>query len=173
QYTGGNTSGSYTLAAPLAAGPYEFRYCLQNSDTVAAKSSVTVTPLIITLTASPTTVTVGGPLTVSWTAPAGRPTTDWVGLFKADGSNTRVWWQYTGGTPSGSYTLAAPQDTGQYEFRYSLENGNTVAATSGIVTVTALTITLTASPTTVVAGAPLTVSWTAPAGRPTTDWVGL
>src|SRR5207249_4096937 len=142
----GQTSATFTVTTNSVTAQKQVTVTATSSG-VSQSATLTINPATpppattYSLTASPTSVVAGTPLTVSWTAPAGRPTTDWVGLFKADGSNTRVWWQYTGGTPSGSYTLAAPQDTGQYEFRYSLENGNAVAATSGIVTVTALTIT--------------------------------
>ena len=54
-------------------------------------------------------------------APDGRPATDWVGLFKADGSNTRVWWAYTQGATAGSFNVAAPTSGGQYQFCYLLQ----------------------------------------------------
>ena len=43
QYTGGATSGSFTLQAPFAAGSYEFRYLIQGSQTdILRSAAVTV-----------------------------------------------------------------------------------------------------------------------------------
>ena len=66
-------------------------------------------------------------------------------------------------------------DPGDYEFRYLLNNGFTSVAVSQTVTVTATAsdYSVTASATSVNTGAPLSVSWTAPAGTPVHDWVAL
>jgi hypothetical protein len=128
-----------------------------------------------TLTASPDTVNAGEPLTIQWTAPPGRPSTDWIGLYRVGDPNTAYgWWAYTNGATSGSFLLNAPDDPGAYEFRYLLEDGYTDAARSNTVTVGGPAgFTLTASPDTVNPGDPLTIQWTAPPGRPPTDWIGL
>jgi hypothetical protein len=136
QYTGEGESGEMTFTAPVEAGQYEFRYFTDDTYSVVATS----TPVTVigddssyTLTASPTTVTAGGSLSVSWTAPSGRPTTDWIGLYRvgqpSDPYTGSVWWQYTNGTTSGTTTLSAPLGLGQYEFRYFLDNGYDVVAT--------------------------------------------
>ena len=89
-----------------------------------------------TLSASPSTVSPGASLSVSWTAPSGRPSTDWVGLYRVgDPDGSFLWWSYTNGTASGSRSVAAPSQTGQYEFRYFLQDGYTLAARSNPVTV--------------------------------------
>jgi hypothetical protein len=76
------------------------------------------------LTATPTTVTPGGQLTVSWTASGGLSAFDWIGLYRVGDPNTNfLWWRYTNGAASGSFTLEAPTQRGQYQFRYLL-NGN-------------------------------------------------
>jgi subtilisin family serine protease len=162
---------------------------LQNVDLIASMSGLTITggrlnvnqairacsgTPSFTVTASPSSVNPGDPLTVQWTAPSGRPATDWIGLYKVGDPNTAyTWWAYTNGATSGSFALTAPSDAGQYEFRYLLNDGFTVAATSNPVTVTAGSFTLVASPSSVNPGDPLTVQWTASAGRPATDWIGL
>ena len=43
--TGGATSGTFTLSAPIQAGVYEFRYLLEDEHDVARSSLVTVGPL--------------------------------------------------------------------------------------------------------------------------------
>jgi uncharacterized protein (DUF1800 family) len=75
-------------------------------------------------------------LSVSWTAPAGRPTYDWIGLYRVGaGPFDYLWWQNTGGAPSGTFTLAAPGEDGAYEFRYNLNDSFTDVARSNTVTV--------------------------------------
>jgi hypothetical protein len=91
-----------------------------------------------TLTASTDTVVAGGQLSVSWTAnPAGS--WDWVGLFKIGDPSTNYddwWWEYTGGTASGTLSVVAPSVPGQYEFRYLLDDGYDDTVRSKPVTVT-------------------------------------
>src|SRR5262245_60112527 len=68
-----------------------------------------------TLTASPSTIAPGGSLTVSWTAPSGRPTTDWIGLYRVGDPNSNyLSWVYTNGAASGSSGFSAPTQGGQY-----------------------------------------------------------
>ena len=108
-----------------------------------------------TLTASPSTVAPGGSITASWTAPAGRPATDWIGLYVVGAPSTDfISWGYTNGATSGSMPFTAPSQTGQYEFRYLLNDGYTAAAVSNPVSVSSSatatptrTPTLTATPT--------------------------
>jgi hypothetical protein len=85
----------------------------------------------ITLTVSASEVAPGGPLSVSWAAPSGRPSGDWIGLFKIGDPSTSyedIWWRYTNGTTSGTLTLNAPMQPGPYEFRYLLDDGYVDAA---------------------------------------------
>lgn len=128
-----------------------------------------------TLTATPTTITPGGQLTVSWTASGGLSAFDWIGLFRVGDPNTSIlWWRYTGGVPSGSFTLASPAERGLYQFRYLLNDGYTDVARSNTVTVDAAgAYTLTATPNPASPGGQLTICWTAPNGSSITDWIGL
>lgn len=88
-----------------------------------------------TITAGKTTVAAGDQLTVSFTAsPGGR--LDWIAIFRKGDSNFAYgWWTYTGGATSGTRTLTAPGQAGQYEFRYLLEDEVTDTARSSLVTV--------------------------------------
>ena len=83
----------------------------------------TVPPYV--LTADANAVRAGDQLKVSWTAPTGG-VRDWIGLFKVGDPSTNYesgWWQYTDGALSGTFTLTAPTQPGQYEFRYLLDDG--------------------------------------------------
>jgi len=104
-----------------------------------------IPPTAITLTASPTAVQPGAPLTVSWQA-SGTVNAkdwiglDWIGLYLRSQTDNRQFvpnaWRYTNGTPSGSLTVSAPMTSGTYEFRYLLNDGYTSVAMSPPVTVT-------------------------------------
>jgi hypothetical protein len=90
---------------------------------------------VYTVTASTNTVAPGDPLSVSWTASAGAAL-DWIALIKVGvQNNDQGWWDYTGGKTSGTLTLSAPTQPGQYEFRYLPNDGYVDAARSSVVTV--------------------------------------
>jgi hypothetical protein len=138
QYISSETSGTMTFAAPAPAGSYELRLFTNDGFTrVATSNPVTVTAGNgYILTATQSTVNAGDPLDVSWTAPGGRPSTDWVALYRVGDPNTAyMWWQYTNGAASGAVTIGAPGDAGQYEFRYLQEDGFIDVARSTAVTV--------------------------------------
>jgi hypothetical protein len=107
---------------------------------------VVVTAEGISLTASPSLVTSGDQLTMSWVAPSGRGCSgggDWVALFRiGDPDNTGaanghsdLWFVHLCGATSGTSTLSAPAQPGQFEFRYMI--GDASVARSNSVTVSA------------------------------------
>jgi len=107
---------------------------------------VAVTLEGISLTASPSLVTSGDQLTLSWVAPGRRGCDgggDWVALFKvgdpdntgATNGHSNLWFEHLCGATSGTSTLSAPPQPGQYEFRYMV--GDTGIVRSSPVTVTA------------------------------------
>jgi hypothetical protein len=175
------TSHSEAVTGLLASTLYHF--CVKSKDAssnLAVSGDYTFTTAAstagYTVSATPASVNVGDTITVSWTAPSGRPGNDWVGLFQVGAPNTAyLSYQFTGGAVSGSFPVAAPSPAGQYEFRYLLTNGYTDVARSNAVTVAAGSgsFTLTAAPASLNPGGALTVSWTAPAGRPANDWIAL
>ena len=135
-----NPNQPTTKATFSLAGAYVLRLTasdaqLSTSDDV----TINVNESPYGLTASPSTVTVGSPITVNWHAPVGRPVTDWIGLYKVGDPNTSyLTYQYTQGAPTGTVTFNAPATPGQYEFRYLLENGYTSIAKSNTVNVIAI-----------------------------------
>jgi hypothetical protein len=90
-----------------------------------------------TLSPSPEIVTPEGELSVSWTAPTGGKW-DWIGIFSLEARNCdHGWSEYTKGETSGTLTLKAPRQPGQYEFRYHLDDGCEETVRSSPVTVRA------------------------------------
>lgn len=84
-------------------------------------------------------VTAGSSLSVSWIAPGLRSTSDWVALFTVGTPSSSYgdgWWAYTNGVASGTLTLTAPNQPGQDQFRYFLDDGFVLAGRSHPVTVT-------------------------------------
>ena len=74
---------------------------------------------------------------MSWTAST-EGGNDWIALFKKGDSNMAPitgWVGWTDGATSGTFTLSAPTQAGQYEFRYLLDDGYGDAARSSLVTV--------------------------------------
>ncbi len=181
KYTGGAGSGSFSLNAPAEAGSYEFRYLLNNGYSDAARSAAVKVEAPATntysLTAAPTNVIAGGTISLAWTAPAGRPVNDWIGLYKVGAASSAYgWWMYTGGAATGSFNVPAPSASGQYEFRYLLNNGYSESARSNVVTVDSSggsAYSLIAGAASAKVGTPISVSWTAPAGTSVKDWIGL
>jgi hypothetical protein len=87
-----------------------------------------------TLTPSTNVIEAGGQMSVSWTAPGGRPG-DWIAVFRVGGNYDDEWYGLTNGATSGTHTLTAPARPGQYEFRYLVDDGLLDVARSTPVTV--------------------------------------
>lgn len=93
---------------------------------------------VVTLTASSNLVTPEGELSVTWEAPGGRSSSDWIMFLNVGSPNTSYvtnWWEYTNGATHGTFKLKAPSRPGNYEFRYLLDDGFNDAARSTTVTV--------------------------------------
>ena len=175
KYTGGTASGSTTMTAPTGGGQYEFRYFLNNGFSRGAVSNQFSVTVGYSLTASPAAVSAGANTTVSWLAGTDRTTTDWVGLYKVGTADSAyLWWRFTDGTASGNRSVPMPSTAGQYEFRYFRQAGYVRLATSNVVEVSsAPTFTLEASPTSIMMGESVTLTYTAGSDRSATDWIGL
>lgn len=104
-------------------------------------------PLVVTLSASPTTVYPQESITVTWTVTAGTPNDkDWVGLYQQNGAdrdyiptdgNGNQAWIHTHAALTGTFTLAAPTALDTYVFRYFENNTYTRLAESNQVQVIA------------------------------------
>lgn len=84
---------------------------------------------VFTITAAPTVAAPGDQVTVSFTAPAGRNCNgggDWIAIYRvgdpddtgASNGHSDIWYDHLCGAVGGSRTLTAPEQPGDYEFRY-------------------------------------------------------
>jgi hypothetical protein len=88
-----------------------------------ASLAAALTIASLTLTVTPDVVAPGGRLTVTWTAPSGQSSLDWIGMFRVGAQNTDYgFWIYTDGATAGTWALNAPGQPGEYEFRYLLDD---------------------------------------------------
>ncbi len=125
--TYGLSSGTLQMVAPGTPGTYQVKYILVGGIEVASSSVITVSPAVGYSLSVPATAPVGGTITVSWTAPAGRPNSDWIGLYSPSGQS--YWSAYLWGQTSGTFTVPAPP-AGNYHFIYFAANTVTAVMTS-------------------------------------------
>ena len=177
--TEGTASGSAATCpiSLLAPRTYEFRYCVQNSyDCVATSNPVLVLPPDVTLRATPTAVAAGEAIAVDWDVTGATASNDWIALYRKDAANNEfVCYFYTEGLPHATNRSCAAQQPGTYEFRYCVQNLYDCAAKSNAVTVgpASISVVLIASPTTVLQGEAITVSWHVTGPTTGVDWIGL
>jgi IPT/TIG domain len=99
---------------------------------------------VFSVSGSPSLVVPGSQLTVSWVAPSGRGCVgggDWIAIYKvgdpdqtgAANGHSDLWYDHVCGATSGSRTLSAPAQPGEYEFRFLV--GDFSAARSNPITV--------------------------------------
>jgi hypothetical protein len=138
RYTGGAASGSLSYnVGGISPGTYELRMFANNSLSRLATSGA-ITVQAASLSASPSTVTHGGSVTVTWSGIATPTSGDWIGLYAVGApDNSALSFRYTGGAASGSlsYNVGAVSP-GMYEFRLFANNSLSRMATSGTITVT-------------------------------------
>jgi hypothetical protein len=176
-FTGGAESGTFKCEVPDVPGSYHFRYLVNNSFTsIASSNTVIVEPASgFTLSLSKNVMAGNEEITVDWTAPIGRPGTDWIGLFRhgeVDNHNyDPVRWIFTNGASSGSHVFRMPTEPGEYVFRYLLRDSYVSVSESSIVTVGEFSVQV--SPGSILKGGVVAVNFTAPAGQPAFDWIGL
>jgi len=114
--------------------------------------------------------------TATWSGITSPTGTDWIGLYSPGAPNNAYQaWRYTTGAASGDvpFTIPGTLNTGNYELRLFANNGYTLLATSGTLTVTAQVVTLTLGASSVDAGGSLTTTWGGIAVPTGNDWIGL
>ncbi|MEP7310395.1 MAG: IPT/TIG domain-containing protein [Acidobacteriota bacterium] len=121
-----NSTRIWATTPVHAAGTVDVVVTNPGGQRAALTGSYTFEVVAISLSASPSLVTSGDQLTVSWSAARGWSALDWIGLFKVGVPSTSYqngWWDYAHGGASGTLTLSAPAQPGEYEFRYMLDDG--------------------------------------------------
>ncbi len=140
-----------------------------------ANATITLTPAVSqTVSVSITPTSKGWQL--SWTAPPGRPATDWIGLSSLHAPNWwTVWSEYTNGAAGGSFTISAPSSPGIYELRYFGQDTYSILARSNPLSLGVAGFATGVSPAgaLVSPGGTLALSWTAGPGRTSGDYIGL
>jgi hypothetical protein len=97
--------------------------------TLAAAFSIEIVPSdsqTVSLTVNPRIVAPGGDLSVDWAVSVNHSSADWIGFFGIGVPSTSYqdgYWQYVGNGLSGTLMFKAPLQSGEYEFRYLLDDG--------------------------------------------------
>ncbi|MEA2828082.1 MAG: hypothetical protein QOG43_2521 [Actinomycetota bacterium] len=144
----GNGSYASALFTPTAPGIYQWVATYSGDADNLARSTICSDPangFIVTsvsltvVSGSPTTVSRGGTITVTWSAIASPTACDWVGLYPVgapDGGRVTAW-KYTTGAAGGSVRLKFPwaAPAGNYEIRLMANNTIIRLATGGPITV--------------------------------------
>jgi len=159
QFLKGQTSGTLYFTAPSTAGKYEFRMFRNNTWVYLGKSNpVTVTQSSVSLSASPTSVSPGQTITVTFFGAPGNQK-DFIALYKVGVPNGQpyVSYQFLKGQTSGTLSFTAPSTAGDYEFRMFKNNDWVYLGKSN--TVEVIPVSLDASPTLVSPGQSITVTF--------------
>jgi hypothetical protein len=172
--------GSFDWAiTPALPGAYELRLLDIENKVLARSAVVTVTTprragTVAELRPSPDSVAPRSPASVLLSGGPGGAR-DWIGFYRV-GAEARdyIAYVYVGvGVESRSWTVTAPEEPGQYEFRFFLDNSYDVNATSGPVIVEEPTgTTVTIDRTAPLPGEPIIVAvrngW-----RGAKDWIAV
>ena len=142
-------SGSCALPIPasLAPGTYQLRLFRSDGYTkLATSNNFAVTgPSAPAVTASPSTIAAGSPVTATWSGLANPVARDWIGIYTTTaGDLSFIDWRYvscsqTPGSAMAAGSCAFPTGgltAGTYQFRLFRDDGYTRLATSNTFTVT-------------------------------------
>jgi len=175
----GQTQNVTIRFTPTSAGNFASNVTLTGGgDASGSVNGVGLPAATVSVTPS-TIVQGGGTVTANWNGIVAPTATDWIGLYPtgtSDEYTSRISWQYTTGTASGSMPYAIPSTLapGTYELRLFTNFTYTRIGKSNTFTVTALPqATLSVSPTNVIAGGTVTATWSGIASPTATDWIGL
>lgn len=134
----GNGTVSYSVGANIGASARSATISIAGQIFTVQQAAAPVSGNNYTLNASPSVIAAGGQITVTFTAPIGSSSLDWIGLYKVGTPNTAYLdGGYTRGLTSGVLNGYAPSEPGQYEFRYLLNDGYTSVANSNTISVQA------------------------------------
>ncbi|WP_163576494.1 vWA domain-containing protein [Halomonas faecis] len=155
-YTRTQRGSPLSLTAPDALGNYEIRYVIQQSGRTLASRPITLTPITATLEVGDPIVP-GGDFQVHWEGP--NNPRDYITIVEAgaeEGSHT----DYVRTQRGSPVTLEAPQEPGDYEIRYVVQqSGRTLASAPVTVATGDVSLSIEGSPET---GGVVTVNWQGP-----------
>ncbi|MDZ7706125.1 MAG: VWA domain-containing protein [Trueperaceae bacterium] len=148
-----------TITAPLEPGEYEVRYTTEQTspNPTLASTPITVTQADYAVDA-PDEVTMGSSFEVMWQGPNNQG--DYITIVEA-GASEGSYMSYAYTSSGNPVTITAPLEPGEYEVRYTTEQGSNPTLASTPITVTSATYSLDA-PDTVAAGETFEVSWEGP-----------
>ena len=133
-YTGGHTSGTAILTAPLTGGSYVARAFPNDTFTLLAESAPFTVMAPIPISTDQSSYATGATITVTYSGLPGNPT-DWIGIAPAGSPNTSfVAYVYTAGRTSGTaaFVLNTP---GLYVARSFTNDTYNLVAESAVFTV--------------------------------------
>jgi subtilase family serine protease len=144
--TSQNESASLTGLTPGKIYHYRIEATNATGTTYGSDGTFTTTTAAPSVSGSPSSVSAGGSVAVSWSGVASPTSHDWVAVYQLGAANTSwIDWIYddsctqaAGSTSlaSGSCSFTMPATAGTYEFRLLADDSYTVLATSNQVTVT-------------------------------------
>ena len=181
-YTPGTTNGSVDFENFTTVGEIVFRYLPDDTLTSISESNtvdvveVIPTPTLSSLIASPTSISVGGTISVAWTGASAPSVTDRIASYASTetDNNNYISILYTDGGADGSVDFENFITVGEIVFRYLPDDGIISIAESNSVDVSGISssLTLIASPSSVSVGDTITVSWTGVPDPTINDAVG-
>jgi Ca-activated chloride channel family protein len=148
-----------TITAVDQPGQYELRYIHNHTRKVLARADITVTAVTAKVE-GPAEVGAGASFMVKWTGPDNRA--DFV-TIAPKGAPDKKYMKYFYTKSGNPGKLTAPDEPGDYEIRYVMNQSRTVLARSGII-VKAAGASL-QGPASVAAGSSFQVTWTGPDNR--------
>ena len=152
-------SSESKLRAPADPGLYEIRYVLNiDKRTVAARQIEVTDPKVVLQI--PETALTGAAFDVSWAGTVNPQ--DYITIVPV-GTDEGQYGNYITVRDDAKGTLKAPAETGMYEVRYVLREGNKTLATE-LIEITAPEVTV-AGPETALTGSKFEVSWTGTVNR--------
>ncbi len=156
RYTYTHEGSPLEVQIPAVPGDYEIRYYHEATDLVLARQAIEVTEVTATITA-PDTADAGEELVIEWEGPA--YIRDFISVAELGGDNNG-YINYTYTRDGSPLRLTMPAETGDYEIRYTMDEGTTILA-SHVISVIEVLASITA-PETAVAGVDLVLEWDGP-----------
>ena len=173
----GLSGATLAFTMPTTPGTYTLRLYANNTWTILASSPM-ITVAGVTFSVSATNVAPGGTVTAT-VANGPANAKDWVGLYAVGGAAELDWKFLNGlrtapaaGVAEATLFFTLPTTPGTYVLRFYRDDTYTVLATSGIMTVTAPSLTFSVSSTTITPGGVVSATIVNGPGN-AKDWVAL